>query len=193
MITVLIIVAAAVVLFGVGAFVLARVSGRNKAKVLPEPGKPELTLEQKDVIRSSQSELVSIRMIFSRITNSDIGRRGAQICDEIDRILKALKDKPDNVRSSSQLFSYYIPTLKNVAERYQNMESGNALDTPQIPEKVMLYLDDMNSAMGNMYAGLFDKDKLKVEVDMEAMTMALRRDGLLPDTDEPILKPELKL
>lgn len=32
-----------------------------------------------------------------------------------------------------------------------------------------------------MYEGLYDNDKLNVAVDMEAMTMAIKRDGLLDD------------
>jgi len=37
--------------------------------------------------------------------------------------------------------------------------------------------------MENLYEGLFDNDKLNVTVDMEAMTIAIKRDGLLDDED----------
>lgn len=57
------------------------------------------------------------------------------------------------------------------------------IDNADMPAKVTNYLNDVRSAMDNLYEGLFDNDKLNMEVDMEAMKLAIMRDGLLNDSE----------
>lgn len=181
--TVIIIIAAAVVLLGAGAFALARMANRSDNKQKQAAGnKAVLTAEQSEDLKKAGSTLVSIRMAISRLKDTEISSLGASACDSIDRVLRTLKEKPEKIQTSRQLFNYYIPTLEKVISKYQRIEAGNVAGS-DMPEKLKDYLKDVSSAMENLYEGLFENDKLHVSVDMEAMTMAIKRDGLLDEEE----------
>lgn len=52
-----------------------------------------------------------------------------------------------------------------------------------MPEKIISYLANVQKALDKQYSNLFDDDKLDMTVDMEAMTIAIKRDGLLDEDD----------
>ncbi|MBQ4340830.1 MAG: hypothetical protein IJC41_07515, partial [Firmicutes bacterium] len=49
------------------------------------------------------------------------------------------------------------------------------------------YLKDIKIALEKLYKSLFDDDKLDLHVEMEAMKMAMQRDGLI-NNDETEVK-----
>ena len=44
-------------------------------------------------------------------------------------------------------------------------------------------LSDIKEAMGKQYSNLFDNDMLDLSVEMEALTLVCKRDGLLTEED----------
>ena len=46
------------------------------------------------------------------------------------------------------------------------------------------YLQDIKKAMEKQYENLYDDDKLDLSVEMDAMTMAAKSDGLISDEAE---------
>lgn len=53
---------------------------------------------------------------------------------------------------------------------------------PELAGPVMECLGNIKSAMDKQYQNLFEDDKLDLTVEMEALTLACKRDGLL-DSD----------
>ena len=69
-------------------------------------------------------------------------------------------------------------------ETEQTAETTAETDlTEEINRKVTDYLVDIREALQKLNTKLFDNDKLDMSVEMEAMTIAFKRDGLLDDPD----------
>jgi len=144
--------------------------------------KSPLSPKQSDDLKKAGSQLTRVRMTLSRFSDQKLAASGIEACDAIDKVLHTLREKPEKIQTTRQLFNYYLPTMEQVVNRYQKLESGNVIN-PEIPGNVLKYFDDIKEAMDSQYEGLFDNDKLNVAVDMEAMTIALKRDGLLDQED----------
>lgn len=176
------IILAAVLLFVMGGILIFANKSSQEKNAIPASGteKKKLTQEQSESINMAFSQLSSIRITIARIKDTSIVQSGNDACASIERVIQTLKDKPEKIQTSRQLFNYYLPTMKKVIEKYQRIEMSE-VDNADMPAKVTNYLNDVRLAMDNLYEGLFDNDKLNLEVDMEAMKLAIMRDGLLED------------
>ena len=180
-ITLVIIVVIVAIVLALLIFYFARKASTSpKGKAVSE--KKELTSEQAENIQQARSQLTNTRMILSRLKDTEISHTGLKSCEAIEKVLQTLKEKPEKIQTSKQLFNYYLPTLEKVISKYQRIEASG-VENAEMPEKLKNYLADVTKAMDNLYEGLFDNDKLNVAVDMEAMTIAIKRDGLLDDED----------
>lgn len=144
--------------------------------------KSPLTPKQIEDLKKASSQLTRVRMTLSRFKDQKLAASGVIACESIDKVLHTLKEKPEKIQTTRQLFNYYLPTLEQVVTRYQKLEASGVMD-PKIPANVKKYFGDIKEAMESQYKGLYDNDKLNVAVDMEAMTIALKRDGLLDEND----------
>jgi len=154
--------------------------------------KSPLTAQQSADLKNASSRLTRVRMTLSRFGDKSLADAGIEACESIDRVLQTLKEKPEKIQTTRQLFNYYLPTLEQVVHRYQKLEASG-VDNPEIPKNIRTYFSDIKAAMESQYESLFDNDKLNVAVDMEAMTIALKRDGLLEEEDFKDLEKEENL
>lgn len=148
-----------------------------------------LTPEQASVINKGRSDLVAIRMVNSRIRNPEIKKSVSKVGTTAERILVALKEKPETIKSARQFTNYYLPTLRAVLEKYQRIEQSG-VDQEGAGDRVIKYLSDVQKALDKQYTNLFDNDKFDLSVDMDAMTIALKRDGLIDPDFQPDPVPE---
>ena len=194
-------------LLGIGLFIIALlvalivviiVAARKGTKKMAEKSqqaaaktvnKSGLTPEQASVINKGRSDLVAIRMVNSRIRNPEIKKSMANVGATSEKILVALKEKPETIKSARQFTNYYLPTLRAVLEKYQRIEQSG-VDQEGAGERVVKYLADVQKALDKQYTNLFDNDKFDLAVDMEAMTIALKRDGLIDPDYQPDPVPE---
>ncbi|MBO7730229.1 MAG: 5-bromo-4-chloroindolyl phosphate hydrolysis family protein [Lachnospiraceae bacterium] len=186
-------------LLGIGLFIIALfvalivviiVAARKGTKKMAEKSqqaaartvnKSGLTPEQASVINKGRSDLVAIRMVNSRIRNAEIKKSVANVGATAEKILVALKEKPETIKSARQFTNYYLPTLRAVLEKFQRIEQSG-VDQEGAGDRVIKYLADVQKALDRQYTNLFDNDKFDLSVDMDAMTIALKRDGLIdPD------------
>ncbi len=182
-VTITIIIATILFLIMGGILIFANKSGQKEnGDCACGTDKKGLSPEQSESINKAFSQLSSIKMTIARIKNTSVVQSGNDACVSVDKVLRTLKDKPDKIQTSRQLFNYYLPTMEKVIAKYQHIETNN-VDNADMPAKVTSYLNDVRSAMNNLYEGLFDKDKLNMEVDMEAMKLAIIRDGLLEESE----------
>ena len=56
--------------------------------------------------------------------------------------------------------------------------------------KVLTYLKEIKTALEKLYKSLFDDDKLDLSVEMEAMKMAMQRDGLMSNDETEVKNGE---
>ena len=108
----------------------------------------------------------------------EVRREANNVCATLDKILQTLKEKPDKIRASRQCLNYYIPTLTEVLGHFRDLEKKEQL-SESMKDKTIAFLKDVQTALSKYYGSLYEDDKLDMEVDMEAMTIAIKRDGLL--------------
>lgn len=157
----------------------------------PKPGETEIEkVKANKAISDARTKVMSIRRLCMSIRNMDIRNEGVKVCSGADKILNALKQKPEKVKNTRQFFSYYLPTLGSIIEKYERVEKSG-VDSGDMAEKVFEHLEDINSAFNKQYASLFDDDILDLSVEMEAMTIACKRDGLLTEEDFVIEPSEI--
>ena len=140
----------------------------------------KLNDEQNDVIKGARSQLMELRRTIMKIQNMDIRRPANDVCSRLDKILHTLREQPDEISGARQCLNYYMPTLKKVLDHFLDLDRKGQM-TDEISSKTQAFLGDVNEALDKMYNSLFDDDKLNMEVEMEAMTIAIKRDGLLED------------
>ena len=182
-VTLAIIIAAILLIVMGGILIFANKSSQEKSAVSDsETAKKKLTQEQTASINNAFTQLTAVKMDLAKIKDTAIVQSGNDACSSIEKVLRTLKEKPEKIQTSRQLFNYYLPTMEKVMSKYQTLEKSE-IDNADMPAKVSGYLGSVRSAMDNLYEGLFDNDKLNIEVDMEAMKLAIKRDGLLDDDE----------
>ena len=130
--------------------------------------------------------------ITMRIRSNEIRSLSNQICATAEKILKTLKEKPDSIPAQRQFFNYYLPTLGSILTKYLRVEKSD-VPSQNMEENVVSYLKDIKNAMDKQYENLFENDILDLSVEMEAMTIACKRDGLLSDDSTQIQDGERKI
>ena len=132
------------------------------------------------VLTKARSELMELRRNLLRIRNKEIASLCREITDIGDKILAVLKQKPDSVAGVRQFLNYYLPTLGKILGTYVRVEESGSM-TDELTGNTLIHLGEIRKAMEKQYNNLFDNDKLDLSVDMEALTLACKRDGLLED------------
>ena len=150
-----------------------------------DPDAPKLTVEQENILTKGRANLLQLRMIITKIKDPEIHQMSNEICDINDKILKTLRQKPEKIPQVRQFLNYYLPTLGEILVKYERIEKSG-VPAEKSEKKVEKYLADIKKAMEKQYENLYEDDKLDLSVEMEAMTMAAKSDGLISDDDYKI-------
>lgn len=152
----------------------------HKSKDASAPKAPELSKENEALLTQGRANLAQLRSMAARIRNSEIRGKCAPICASIDKILKALREQPEDIPRVRSFFNYYLPTLGTILTKYEYLERSHApLD--EMTVKVSGCLDQIAAAMEKQYANLFEDDILDMTAEMQTLTAVCRKDGLLTD------------
>ena len=148
--------------------------------------------EEAAILTKGRKNLMELRSITMRIRSEEIRSLSNQICSGAEKILKVLKEKPGSIPALRQFFNYYLPTLGSILTTYLRIEKSG-VPAQDMEQRVIAYLGDIRSAMDKQYTNLFEDDMLDLTVEMEAMTMACRMDGLLSEEGVQIQDGERKI
>lgn len=132
------------------------------------------------VLSKARADLMELRRMQVKIKSREIMSLCREITDTGDKILSVLKQKPQAVSDARQFLNYYLPTLGKILRSYVHLEESGSL-TEELKNSTVTHLGEIRKAMEKQYDSLFDNDKLDLSVDMEALTLACKRDGLLED------------
>lgn len=133
-------------------------------------------------LAAGRTSLMELRNIGMRIKNSEVRGLNEDICKTVDKILSTLKQQPEDIKKLRQFFSYYLPTLTNILKKFVAIEESG-VPAENIVQSTINCLGDIKKATEKQYTALFDNDMLDMSVEMEALTIACKRDGLLTDVD----------
>ena len=178
-----------ILLVGVVLFFAFRGTAKDAKEKQLRDGASALTEEQTAALNKGRADLMELRRQIMKVSNPDIRSRCNEICAVIDKILVTLREKPKKIQSVRQFFNYYVPTLGEIVSKYERIERSG-VEAAGMADKVKSYLDQIRRAMDKQYANLFEDDKLDMSVEMEAMTLACKRDGLIEDTDSAVQQGE---
>ena len=149
----------------------------------PKPGSPQaIKAENKKILSQARSSLAELKQLGMRVKNSEVRILNTQICSSVDKILKTLKEKPESIPTVRQFLNYYLPTLESILTKYVRVEESG-VPSGDMTQSVVTHLGEIKTAMEKQYANLFDDDLLDLSVEIEALTLACKRDGLLSDDD----------
>lgn len=137
--------------------------------------------EQAKALTRGRQNLMELRRQIMRVHNVDIRSKSNDICSMIDKILLTLREKPEKIQTVRQFFNYYLPTMSAIIAKYERLEKSG-VDTGSMSSTVVNYLTDIRNAMDKLYANLFVSDMLDMSVEMEAMALAFKRDGLIEES-----------
>ncbi|MBQ3501427.1 MAG: 5-bromo-4-chloroindolyl phosphate hydrolysis family protein [Oscillospiraceae bacterium] len=149
----------------------------------PKPGEEETAKAKANrIISDGRNKVMSIRRNVMSIKNTAVKNSGIKVCSGADKILGVLRQKPELMQKNRQFFTYYLPTFGSIIEKYERIEK-NEVASEDMVRKVLEHLDDMKIAFEKQYKSLFSGDMLDLTVEIEAMTIACKRDGLLSEED----------
>lgn len=149
----------------------------------PKPGEEETAKSKANrIISDGRNKVMSIRRNVMSIKNTAVKNSGIKVCSGADKILGVLRQKSELVQKNRQFFTYYLPTFGSIIEKYERIER-NEVASEDMVQKVLEHLDDMKIAFEKQYKSLFSGDMLDLTVEIEAMTIACKRDGLLSEED----------
>lgn len=148
----------------------------------PKKGNPTKESIANEALSKGRSSLMELRRLSMSVKNREIRSLSTDICGQADKILTTLKKKTDQVSDMRQFFNYYLPTLRNILTKYTRLEQSG-VPAGEITESAVACLEDIKAAMIRQYNNLFDDDILDLTVEMEALTLACKRDGLLTEED----------
>jgi len=149
----------------------------------PKPGEEETAKAKASrIISDGRNKVMSIRRNVMSIKNTAVKNSGIKVCSGADKILGVLRQKPELMQKNRQFFTYYLPTFGSIIEKYERIER-NEVASEDMVQKVLEHLDDMKIAFEKQYKSLFSGDMLDLTVEIETMTIACKRDGLLSEED----------
>ena len=136
--------------------------------------------ERDDILAKGRSHLVQLRSMTMTIKDERVRAKSSEVCSAVDSILKTLKSQPEDIPAVRQFFNYYLPTMGKILTKFVKVEQS-VVPMGDMAENALSCLGDIKKAMERQYANLFEDDMLDLSVEMEALSIAVRRDGLIPD------------
>ncbi len=155
---------------------------KEEARKAVNPAAPTVRSDEEAALAKARRYLAEERIIAGKLKSEDVRQATGRVLSVATKITNTLSDKPDKIAKSSQFLNYYLPTLGIILQKYKKVESSG-VDITSTREKVISYMGDIERAMQKEYENLFESDILDLSVEMEAMTIACKRDGLLTDAD----------
>lgn len=132
------------------------------------------------ILTKGRSSLMELRRMGMKIKNQQIRKLNEEICDTANKILRALKEQPEDIPRVRQFFNYCLPMLSSILMKYVRLEESG-VPAENMTESAISCLGDIKTAMEKQYTSLFDNDLLDLTVEMEVLTLVCRRDGLLTE------------
>ena len=150
----------------------------NSTSIGGSGGASNLEPEQAKLISDGESALFKAKYAANKLGDTDIRNALNQVIIKADLVVKTMKEQPEEIRKANQFFNYYLPTIEVVLEKYAALEKGGE-GGGEYKTKVIGFLNDTASAFDSLYNAMFKDEKLDLEVEVEAMQLALKREGLV--------------
>ncbi|MBR2789259.1 MAG: 5-bromo-4-chloroindolyl phosphate hydrolysis family protein [Eggerthellaceae bacterium] len=136
-------------------------------------------------LKSARQTITEEKLLVGRVNDSSVRESATRVLEGATKVLETLAQKQEKIYQSHQYLNYYLPTLGLILKKFGTLEA-NGMATDAMRDKVVKYLGDIEEVMNKQYESLFSDDILDLAVEMEAMTISCKRDGLLSEDDVQI-------
>ncbi len=133
-------------------------------------------------LKLARQTITEEKLLAGRVDDTDVRTQASKVLDAAGKVVDALGQKQKKIAQSQQFLNYYLPTLGVILKKFKTLEESG-LATDETRANVVKYLTDIEQVMNKQYESLFNDDILDLAVEMEAMTIACKRDGLLDEED----------
>lgn len=142
------------------------------------------TVDKYPQLKTARQTVMDEKFLANRINDTETREAAGKVLAAADKVIDTLATKPEKISTSTsyQFLNYYLPTLGVILKKFKALEDSG-VDTGNTKDKVVKYMNDIEGVMAKQYQTLFDEDILDLAVEMEAMTIACKRDGLLSEED----------
>ena len=151
-----------------------------------EPVKENVPVKELDengkILSSALQELYAMRKLVNGLRNQTIRNNAQRLCERAKSILDVLRSNTDQITSVRQFWNYYLPSTNSILKKYDKLEKSGVADW-ETTQKINQYLNDVNVALDNLYHSLFDVDKKSLNIEMEALQLAMQREGLVSNEE----------
>jgi len=170
-------------IFGIGAALIVALvavvlfAAFHKPKKTPEQEKLDA---QSAILKKARASMMELRTASMRIKSREVQSAAQQICATLDRILKVLKEQPEDIPKARSFLQHSLPMLGGILNKYARLEQSG-VPTAELTEQTTLCLQTLEAASQKQYENLFDNDIVDITADMAVLTQLCRKNGLLEE------------
>ena len=151
----------------------------EEADQAAQRGQTILSTDEAQTLANARHQVTDIRMLNTRIDDPEIRRRSNEVCDIMDKLLKAMKEDPKKISDGQMFLQYYLPTQKEILTKYERIEESGVAAKDQLAEKVLEHLYNIKTATQKQLGNVFDDAVFDVDAEIELMKQSMREDGLM--------------
>lgn len=140
------------------------------------------TVNKGQQISKGRRSLMELKTQNRKIKNVEIRSLNEEICVTAEKILAEVKSQDLDTAGLYQFFNYYLPTLESIVKKYISLEQTGSVNET-VRNQTSSCLRDIKQAMVKQYDGVLEHKVLDMSVEMEALTLACRRDSLLSEDE----------
>jgi hypothetical protein len=86
-------------------------SGNSTSKSVAARNRANLSEEEAAKLKTANQQLAECRITSGRIKDHDVRRAAGPALETADKIVRVLRDQPDEIKGAHQFLNYYLPTL----------------------------------------------------------------------------------
>ena len=164
------IAAAAVALVVIAVVVLAFRKPKQTAEDLARE-------ERENILKNARASLMKLRTGAMRIRDGEIRDSADRFCADMDRILRLLKEQPEDLPRARKFLNHTLPLAGGILEKYSRLEQ-NGVVTEEVRRRTVASLQQMEQAVGRQHDALFDDDIVDITAEMEVLNQLCMQSGL---------------
>ncbi len=170
--------AAVVAVVGLSAGAIALGRAGSNAEIRKRLAAGGMSPEQAMTLREAERDLRASRKLLYDVRNDELRLEAKEAIDKADKLVEAMKAQPEEIRRANQFFIYYVPTIQVVIRKYLALEASGTMADDELANKAKEHMTDMSRAFELLHDNMYKDEALDLTVEVEAMQMALKREGL---------------
>ena len=115
-----------------------------------KPENEQIRKELNVMLLKGREQLVDIRRISMKIKDRNIRAEAEDTCRHVEKVLRILKEQPENLVRIPQLFDEYMPTLQDILSKYVRMEEQGCVSQEE-KDAMRNIIKDMKKVMEEIF------------------------------------------